>query len=297
MNRLAKFGLTVALTSLLGACATTPPGPPPEVVRLQNELNRLHDDPRVASNAPNELRDADMIVSDLSVNGRQLEPRDYQHRIYIADRMVMTAEAAGRARYAELRAGDLGTERDRLMADSRTHQLRDAQLAAADAQASAAQAQQNAAIAQQDAAASRAESAQLRADLSQLQAQQTQNGYVVTLGDVLFEVDRAELKPGAARTLDQLANALNDDPRSTISIEGHTDSTGSAQHNANLSLARAESVKSYLVTRGVDPSRVRTQGLGQDYPVASNSTEAGRQQNRRVEVVVQTNVASLSSVR
>jgi outer membrane protein OmpA-like peptidoglycan-associated protein len=297
MNHLAKLGLTVALTSLLGACATTPPGPPPEVVRLQNELDRLHNDPRVAPNAPNELRDADMLVSDLSVNGRHMEPRDYQHRIYIADRLVMTAEASGRARYAELRARDLGSERDRLMVDSRTHQLRDAQLAAADAQASAAQAQQNAAMAQQDAAASRAESVQLRADLSQLQAQQTQTGYVVTLGDVLIEVDRAELKPGAARTLDQLATALSDDPRSTISIEGHTDSTGSVRHNESLSLARAESVKSYLVGRGVNPSRVTTQGLGPDYPVASNSTEAGRQQNRRVEVVVQTDVASLSSNR
>ncbi|HEX4481066.1 MAG TPA: OmpA family protein [Rudaea sp.] len=297
MNRLAKLGLTAALTSLLGACATTPPGPPPEVVRLQNELNRLHNDPRIAPNAPNELRDADTLVSDLSANGRQLEPRDYQHRIYIADRLVMTAEASGLARYAEVRARDLGSERDRLMVDSRTHQLRDAQMAAADAQAAAVQAQQNAALAQQDAAASRAESAQLREDLSQLQAHQTQTGYVVTLGDVLFEVDRAELKPGATRTLDQLATALNDDPRSTISIEGHTDSTGSPQHNTNLSLARAESVKSYLVSRGVNPSRVTTQGLGQDYPVASNATEAGRQQNRRVEVVVQTNVASLSSIR
>ncbi len=295
MNRLNKLGLTVALTSLLGACATTPPGPPPEVVRLQNELNRLHTDPRVGPNAPNELRDADALVSDLSMNGRKMEPRDYQHRVYIADRLVMTAEAAGRARYAEVHARDLGSERDRLLVDSRTHQLRDAQMAAADAQAAAAQAQQNAAMAQQDVAVSRAESAQLRADLSQLQAKQTQTGYVVTLGDVLFEVDRAELKPGAARTLDQLATALSNDPRSTISIEGHTDSTGSAQHNAALSLARAESVKSYLVGRGVNPSRVTTQGLGQDYPVASNSTEAGRQQNRRVEVVVQTNVASLSS--
>ena len=202
MNRMTKLGLTVALTSLLGACATTPPGPPPEVVRLQNELNRLHNDPRVAPNAPNELRDADALLADLSVNGRRMEPRDYQHRIYIADRLVMTAEASGLARFAELRTRDLGAERDRLVVDSRTHQLRDAQMAAADAQAAAAQAQQNAAMAQQDAAASRAESVQLRADLSQLQAQKTQTGYVVTLGDVLFEVDRAELKPGAARTLE-----------------------------------------------------------------------------------------------
>jgi outer membrane protein OmpA-like peptidoglycan-associated protein len=291
MNRLTKLALTAALTAGLGACATTPPGPPPEVVRLQNELNRLHDDPRIAPNAPNELRDADTLVSSLAMNGRNLEVRDYQHRIYIADRLIETAEAEGLARYAEVRAHDLGAERDRLLVDSRTHQLRNAQIAAADAQANAMEAREDANAARADAAASRSEAEVLRADLSDLQAQQTQRGFVVTLGDVLFEVDRAELKPGATRTIDQLANALNDDRRSTIAIEGHTDSTGNPQHNVDLSLHRAEAVKSYLVQRGVDPARITTQGLGEDYPVASNATEAGRQQNRRVEVVVQTTVA------
>jgi outer membrane protein OmpA-like peptidoglycan-associated protein len=291
MNRLAKLGLTVAITAMLGACATTPPGPPPEVARLQGELDRLHNDPRIAPNAPNELRDADALVSSLAVNGRHLEAHDYQHRIYIADRLVQTAEAEGMARYAEVRAHDLGVERDRLLVDSRTRQLQNAQIAVADAQANAMQARDDANAARADAAASRSETEMLRADLSSLQAQQTQRGFVVTLGDVLFEVDRAELKPGAARTLDQLATALNDDRRSTISIEGHTDSTGNPQHNIELSLHRADAVKAYLVQRGVDPARVTTQGLGQDYPVASNATEAGRQQNRRVEVVVQTNVA------
>ena len=291
MNRLAKLGLTAAVTAVLGACATTPPGPPPEIVRLQSELDRVHNDPRIAPNAPNELRDADTLVSSLAMNGRQLEVHDYQHRVYIADRLIQTAEAEGLARYAEVRAHDLGTERDRLLVDTRTRQLQNAQIAVADAQASAMQARDDANAARADAAASRSETEMLRADLSNLQAQQTQRGFVVTLGDVLFEVDRAELKPGAARTLDQLAAALNDDRRSTISIEGHTDSTGNPQHNVDLSLHRAESVKSYLVQRGVDPARITTQGLGQDYPVASNATEAGRQQNRRVEVVVQTNVA------
>ena len=284
MNRLTKIGSLSVAILMLGACATTPPGPPPEVVRLQNELDRAHNDPRIAPNAPNELRDADTLVSSLAANGRQLEVHDYQHRVYIAERLIQTAEAEGLARFAEVRARDLGTERDRLVADSRTRQLRTARMAVVDAQAQTL-------AAQQDAVAARSENEVLRADLSNLQAQQTQRGFVVTLGDVLFEVDRAELKPGAARTLDQLATALNDDRRSTISIEGHTDSTGSAQHNESLSLNRAESVKAYLVRRGVDPVRVTTQGLGQDYPVASNSTEAGRQQNRRVEVIVQTNVA------
>ena len=287
----SKIAIATLTLAVLGGCASVPPGPPAEVVRLQNDLDRLHHDPRIAPNATNELREADAVVGVLGVNSRRMEPRDYEHRVYVADRLVQTAEAAGLSRYAELRSRDLGAERDRLLVDARTHQLRDAQLAASDARVLAVQERQDAERARADAASTRSEMATLRADLADLQAQQTQRGYVVTLGDVLFEVDRAELKPGAARTLDQLARALSDDRSATISIEGHTDSTGGAQYNADLSLRRADSVKGYLAMHGIDPARITTQGLGQEYPVASNATESGRQQNRRVEVVVQTNVA------
>jgi len=286
--RIAIASVTLAL---LGGCASVPPGPPPEVVRLQTDLNRLHDDARIAPNAAAELQEADAAVAVLSVDARHMDQRDYEHRVYIADRMVQTAEAAGLARYAELRARDLGAERDRLLVDARTHELRAAQLAAADARADAERERTAADLARADIADTRSELSALRADLADLQAQQTQRGYVVTLGDVLFEVDRAELKPGAARTLDQLVRALSDDRGATVSIEGHTDSTGGAQYNADLSLRRADAVKAYLAMHGIDPARVTTRGLGQDYPVASNATEAGRQQNRRVEVIVQTNVA------
>jgi outer membrane protein OmpA-like peptidoglycan-associated protein len=232
-------------------------------------------------------------VSVLVIDGRHMDPALYQHRVYVADRLVQIAEAEGLARFAEVRATDLGRERDRLALDARNRELRDARATASDALAAAAAERRAAELARSEARETRVEIDALRADLSDLQAQQTERGLVVTLGDVLFETDRAELKPGAERTLDGLVRALRDDPAASVSIEGHTDSTGGRDYNIDLSLRRAQAVKDYLASRGIDPGRVSALGLGADYPVASNTTEAGRQQNRRVEVVVQTQVASL----
>jgi outer membrane protein OmpA-like peptidoglycan-associated protein len=288
-----NFAAAVLVLGVLGGCASVPPGPPPEVVRLQGELDRLHQDPRIATNAGDELRDADAAVSVLVIDGRHMDPALYQHRVYVADRLVQIAEAEGLARFAEVRATELGRERDRLALDARNRELRDARATASDALAAAAAERRAAELARSEARETRVEIDALRADLSDLQAQQTERGLVVTLGDVLFETDRAELKPGAERTLDGLVRALRDDPAASVSIEGHTDSTGGRDYNIDLSLRRAQAVKDYLASRGIDPGRVSALGLGADYPVASNTTEAGRQQNRRVEVVVQTQVASL----
>jgi outer membrane protein OmpA-like peptidoglycan-associated protein len=127
----------------------------------------------------------------------------------------------------------------------------------------------------------------MQASLAEMQARQTERGLVLTVGDVLFETDRAELKPGAARQLDKLAAALRDNPDFSVAIEGHTDSTGAHSYNMQLSERRAESVRRYLTAQGVDPRRLQSVGLGPDHPVASNAHAAGRQQNRRVEVVIQ----------
>jgi outer membrane protein OmpA-like peptidoglycan-associated protein len=290
MNAMKRTALATCILAL-GACATVPKGPPPEVVRLENEMNRLHSDPRIAPNAPSEIGEADAAINVLATEGRHMEVGEYEHRIYVAERLEQTAEAAGLARYAELRGQELGSERDRLLVDARTHQLRDAQAATASALAVADAEHRDAQLARQDARVTQTEVDSLRVDLASLQAQQTARGFVVTLGDFLFEVDRAELKPGAARTLDQLVRALSDDPRSSVAVDGHTDSSGSREHNLDLSLRRAQAVKAYLAQHGIDPARISTEGLGPDYPVASNATEAGRQQNRRVEVTVQTSVA------
>ena len=276
---------------LLAACASVPKGPPPEIVRLDGELSRLRADPRIAPNAVDEISKAQAAVNVMSNQGRRLDEPMFRHGIYIADRLVQTAESVGLARYAEQHGKQLGVERDRLLLDVRSREAENARQLASSALATASAERRNAEIARADANAVRNELEVMRAQVTELQTRQTERGLVVTLGDVLFEVDRAAIKPGATRALDQLVAALRTDPAAAITIEGHTDSTGSRDYNMDLSTRRMNSVRAYLVTHGVDPARISGRGLGPDYPVASNATESGRLQNRRVEVIVNSSVA------
>jgi outer membrane protein OmpA-like peptidoglycan-associated protein len=126
----------------------------------------------------------------------------------------------------------------------------------------------------------------LEEELAELQARESERGLIVTLGDVLFDVGEATLRPGAARDLNRLAAALVQHPSRSVSVEGYTDSTGSDDFNQRLSQRRAETVRSALIAGGVQPERINAVGLGESLPVTSNATAAGRQQNRRVEVVI-----------
>lgn len=278
--------LPVIALLFLGACATVPKGPPPEVVRLNNQLAQVKADQRIAPNAVDEIRKAQTAVNALSNHATRLDEPTFQHRVYVANRLVQTAEAMGLARYEEQRGKQLGHERDQLLVTTRTREANNARQDASIARASAATERRNADMAREQAASAEAELQQMRSKLSDLKTKQTKRGLVVTLGDVLFEVDRANLKPGATRSLGQLAQALHDDPDARVNIEGHTDSTGSRTHNMELSRERAESVESYLTSHGVNSAHITTRGLGPDYPVATNKTAAGRQQNRRVEVII-----------
>lgn len=105
-------------------------------------------------------------------------------------------------------------------------------------------------------------------------------------GNVTFGFDSAALSPQFHSVLDQVAGTLVEYNQTVIQIAGHTDSTGSHAYNMNLSQQRAASVKSYLAGRGVPSQRMQTLGAGPDHPVADNSTEAGRAQNRRVEITI-----------
>jgi outer membrane protein OmpA-like peptidoglycan-associated protein len=105
------------------------------------------------------------------------------------------------------------------------------------------------------------------------------------LDSVLFETNKAALKSGALQNLYPLVTFLRENPERTIKIEGHTDSTGDENYNFELSQQRAESVREFLTQNGIEPNRIIARGYGETSPVAPNDTAAGRQQNRRVDLV------------
>jgi outer membrane protein OmpA-like peptidoglycan-associated protein len=124
------------------------------------------------------------------------------------------------------------------------------------------------------------------------QIRQEQDKVFLTFGSgILFDVDSATMKAGAIGNLNQVAGVMNRYPQTNIRISGHTDITGSAQHNQQLSDSRARSVANYLQSQGVSSYRVSTIGYGASMPVAGNDTPAGRQANRRVEIEIKANQA------
>lgn len=131
------------------------------------------------------------------------------------------------------------------------------------------------------------EAATVRREQEIIQGARQQSVDVLTVtfkSDYLFAVNSSTLLPGAQSELQRVATVIRQYPETNIQIAGHTDSTGSEDYNRRLSEQRAESVKTALIGMGVNPSRLTTLGYGESRPIASNNTEGGRQQNRRVEV-------------
>jgi len=203
-----------------------------------------------------------------------------------ADAQAQSAQAQADAQRAQQQA-DLARQQAQLEAQQRQAAAQQAAQAQADANAARQQAdaaQQQAQQAQQQVAQTRA---QLLGQLNQvLQTRDTARGLIVSMPDVLFETGKADLSMNARERLAKVAGILVAYPDIRVEIDGYTDSTGTVDLNQRLSEDRAASVRDYLARQGVPASALSARGFGQDNPVASNDTVSGRQENRRVELVV-----------
>jgi outer membrane protein OmpA-like peptidoglycan-associated protein len=286
------LGVAAAVSLTLAGCATTPVSPA-GAAEVRAKLTRLQADPNLSTRAPAALSEAEAAV----IVAEQPAGRDASltaHRVYLADRKVEIAMAHAATRYDEDQRVKLGEERERARLAART---READAARADAEATRDAAAQAALAASAEADSSRiraenaAREAALKAEDMQrqvdaLQAKTTERGIVLTLGDVLFTSGRADLKAGAAANLGRLVHFLKENADRKVEIEGHTDNVGSDDYNQSLSQRRADSVKSFLMQQGIGSDRIVASGKGEHRPVADNETEGGRQQNRRVEVII-----------
>jgi outer membrane protein OmpA-like peptidoglycan-associated protein len=288
---------TTVTSVLLAACAAAPVKPD-GAEEARNKLTQLQADPNLASRAPMAMKEADSAVR--VAEQPQPDKELAAYRVYLADRKVDIARAQAETSLAEDQRTALSAQRERARLDARTREADAAHLAAANsehqadaANLAAASSEHQADAANLAAANSQQQAAELQRQIEVLQARPTDRGLVLTLGDVLFETGRSGLKMGATGNLNKLVAFLNEYPDRTALIEGYTDSVGTEDYNQGLSERRADSVKSYLVGEGIGTTRLSASGRGERDPVASNDSAAGRQQNRRVEVIISNPAAAV----
>lgn len=298
-TRPIKLIAAMTVAGLMAACASHPEANA-ALEHAHHRYDAAASNPQVASLAAAELQraattlhDADQAMKDRESTGR------IEQLAYLSSQRVSIAEEAASARAAEVNTAKAAAERDRLRLALRTQEADAAKAQAANANANAANANANAAAADAAAAAAIAKSerdqarverrdvrlAELQAQLVDLQAKQTDRGMVVTLGDVLFDTGKSTLLPASRNSMEKLATYFKAHPDQRATIEGYTDSVGSAASNQALSQRRADAVMSALVALGVPSDRFTTRAYGEEQPVASNDTSAGRQLNRRVEIL------------
>ncbi len=285
IHRTAALCTSLIAAGLLAACASTTPLPALEEARTA--VSNAAGDPTVNQYAQLELKEATDALARADRDwADDHDTAEATHLAYLARQRAEIALNAARARQLDASIQQAGSEADRIRLQARTQEADAQALKAQAAQQQAMSAEQRAAQQQAQAAAAQDRVRMLEAQLREVEAQQTERGLLVTLGDVLFAFNKADLSAQAAPRLDKLANFLKQFPDRKLLIEGYTDSVGGDTYNQQLSERRAQAVRDALVQRGVDTSRITAKGYGKLHPVADNASPEGRAMNRRVEIVI-----------
>jgi outer membrane protein OmpA-like peptidoglycan-associated protein len=316
-----RTSLALAAALLLGACSTLP-ADNATLLNARAAFANAQNTAQTRALAAPELAAAGTALNRANAAfTRGDSVAEVDHLAYLANQRVSVAQQTARQKAADAELLSAEAERDRTRLLARTTEANEAQaqaqrsqLTAQAAQSAAAASQMNAQLAQRDAqsaqrdsqaaqrgaesaqrnaqsaqmqnADAQARAAQLEEQLRALNAKKTERGMVVTIGDVLFDTGRAELKPGSARDMGKLADFFRAYPQRTALVEGFTDSVGGEAANQDLSDRRAAAVQTALSNLGVDRQRISAKGYGEAFPVAGNDNAGGRQMNRRVEIVL-----------
>ena len=278
----------ILVAALLATGCGGPPQPNPHLEEARRELETLSNDTLTVRYAPVALKKAEETLAKSEKVWNEKGPKvQLEHQAYLAKQQARIAAETARIKAAEVEVERAELDRKEVQLDVRQKEAEKARKQAEEAQRQAEAAQRRAQQAQQRIK-------DLATQLEELEAQQTERGIVLTLKDVLFDFGKAELKSGGRNAVSKVAEFLKEYPERRVLVEGHTDNIGSDAYNQTLSLQRAESVKQALIGFGTDAGRIEIRGFGESHPVATNDTDAGRQRNRRVEIVFSDEEGNLS---
>lgn len=256
-------------------------------------LNAAQGQPQTVAMAPEELaraRESLRRAEQALIHGDSVDR--VSHLSYLTQQQVTIAEETAASRNDRAVVAGAAAERDRMRLALRTREADMAQaqqaMAEQDSAAKTVQLAQSEAntLAERDRVARRdTRVSELESQLRDMNARHTERGVVITLGDLLFDTGSSQLRLNGRHRVDQLARFMQRYPEQHASIEGYTDNVGRSADNQSLSARRAQAVTAALIQLGVPDGQLSTQAFGEANPVASNRTTAGRQMNRRVEVV------------
>jgi outer membrane protein OmpA-like peptidoglycan-associated protein len=289
MNRNSRFVCSLApaviACVLLASCG--PPMKNADLEKAQAAFAEAKMDPVVVKKAPLGLQTAESSLQTAERLWKaEAEPADVSHHAYLALQRTAIAKETANQKVAEENIEAASSERAKVLLAARTNE---AELARQKAEEQSTLLAAKTAEAQKAADAAKAAEARankLEAEVAQLHATKSERGLIITLGDVLFDTGKAELKGGAVVTISKIADFMKTYPTRKLLVEGFTDSRGSDAYNLDLSERRANAVRTALTASGVSSERLAMRGYGESYPVASNETPEGRQLNRRVEVII-----------